>query len=329
MKDFPNKRLHIATIGAGRMARGIALSYCMAGHAATILDIKSRSASDQDMLKSEIYAEIEKELHFLAELELFSGEKISDMLKLVNVTFANENMTELVFDLVFEAVPEHEEAKKQAFGWMSKYLQNSCVVASTTSTFLVSELSCWLSNPSRFANAHWLNPAHLMPLVEISCGEESSDETIEHLSDCLKAVGKVPIVMKSTPGYIVPRIQALALNEAARLVEEGVASAEDIDKAIRTGFGVRYAVLGMLEFIDWGGGDILYYASDYMSKAIDADRYQAPDIVKDNMHQNRNGLKDGEGFFDYKSMDIDAYRRDRLSSFISLLKHLSLPPETL
>ena len=271
-------------------------------------------------------------MRFLAELELFAAEKIGDMLKLVNVVFAGEGAditSDLAFDLVFEAVPEHAEAKKQAFDWMSKNLADDCVIASTTSTFLVSELSGWLSHPSRFANAHWLNPAHLMPLVEISRGEESSDETINHLRMCLEAVGKVPVVMKSTPGYIVPRIQALAMNEAARLVEEGVASAEDIDKAIRTGFGVRYAVLGMLEFIDWGGGDILYYASDYMSKAIDADRYRAPDIVQKNMHENRQGLKDGEGFFDYKSIDTDAYRRQRLAAFIGLLKHLNLPPETL
>jgi 3-hydroxybutyryl-CoA dehydrogenase len=80
----------------------------------------------------------------------------------------------------------------------------------------------------------------------------------------LEGIGKVPVVCAATPGFIVPRIQALAMNEAARMVEEGVASAEDIDKAIRYGFGFRYAVLGLLEFIDWGGGDILYYASRHL-----------------------------------------------------------------
>ncbi len=87
------------------------------------------------------------------------------------------------------------------------------------------------------------------------------------------------------PGYIVPRIQALAMNEAARMVEEGVASAEDIDKAIKYGFGFRFAVLGLLEFIDWGGGDILYYASRYLTGALGSERYAAPEIVERNMNE--------------------------------------------
>ncbi len=99
----------------------------------------------------------------------------------------------------------------------------------------------------------------------------------------LESIGKVPVVCAARPGYIVPRIQALAMNEAARMVEEGVASAEDIDKAINYGFGFRFAVLGLLEFIDWGGGDILYYASRYLKGALGSERYRAPEIVERNM----------------------------------------------
>jgi 3-hydroxyacyl-CoA dehydrogenase len=87
----------------------------------------------------------------------------------------------------------------------------------------------------------------------------------------------------------VPRIQALAMNEAARMVEEGVASAEDIDKAIKYGFGFRFAVLGLLEFIDWGGGDILYYASRYLTGALGSERYAAPEIVERNMAEGAAG----------------------------------------
>lgn len=117
------------------------------------------------------------------------------------------------------------------------------------------------------------------------------------------------------------------MNEAARLVEENVASAEDIDKAIRTGFGVRYAILGLLEFIDWGGGDILYYASDYLGKTVDPARYQAPNIIHDNMKNGRNGIADGQGFYDYADRDVENYRRERISSFVGLLHHLKLAPK--
>jgi 3-hydroxyacyl-CoA dehydrogenase len=93
------------------------------------------------------------------------------------------------------------------------------------------------------------------------------------------------VVCNPVAGYIVPRIQALAMNEAARMVEVGVASAEDIDTAVRVGFGLRFSVLGLLEFIDWGGGDILYYASRYLSGAL-APRFESPQVIADNM-QNR------------------------------------------
>ena len=114
--------------------------------------------------------------------------------------------------------------------------------------------------------------------------------------------------------------------EAARMVEEGVATAEDMDKATRYGFGFRFAILGLLEFIDWGGGDILFHASNYMTKATGEDRFAAPQIVKDNMAQGRNGLRDGQGFLDYENMDVPAYQSERLAAFVAMLGHLGKMP---
>ena len=138
----------------------------------------------------------------------------------------------------------------------------------------------------------------------------------------------MPVVCKASPGYIVPRIQALAMNEAARMVEEGVATPEDLDKAIKYGFGFRFAVLGLLEFIDWGGGDILYYASRYLAKSLGNDRYVAPEIVERNMREGRIGLRTGQGFLNYDNLDLDAYRRERLKAFVAMLGQLDLihPP---
>jgi len=134
----------------------------------------------------------------------------------------------------------------------------------------------------------------------------------------------VPVVCAASPGYIVPRIQALAMNEAARMVEEGVASADEIDKAIKYGFGFRFAVLGLLEFIDWGGGDILHYASRYLTGALNSDRYAAPDIIGRNMAEEKIGLSTRQGFLDYSGMDVDAYRDGRLKAFVDLLQHFEL-----
>jgi 3-hydroxybutyryl-CoA dehydrogenase len=112
------------------------------------------------------------------------------------------------------------------------------------------------------------------------------------------------------------------------MVEEGVASAAEIDKAVKYGFGLRFAVLGLLEFIDWGGGDILYYASRYLTTALDNERYAAPEIVERNMREGHIGMKSGRGFFDYGQIDLESYRLERLGSFAGLLRDLGLvrPP---
>jgi 3-hydroxybutyryl-CoA dehydrogenase len=190
----------------------------------------------------------------------------------------------------------------------------------------VNELAAMITRPQRFLNAHWLNPAHLMPLVELSVGSETAPDVTKRVRAILTSLGKVPVVCSASPGYIVPRVQALAMNEAARLVEEGVASAEDVDTAVRVGFGLRFAVLGLLEFIDWGGNDILYYASGHLSRTIDAQRFRAPTIIERNMRSGRNGVREGEGFYDYKDVDVGAYRAERLERFVRLIQHLGLLP---
>jgi 3-hydroxybutyryl-CoA dehydrogenase len=202
------------------------------------------------------------------------------------------------------------------------------IIASTTSTILVNDLAGAVEAPERFLNAHWLNPAFLMPLVELSPGARTDPAVTARLKALLEGIGKVPVVCAARPGFIVPRIQALAMNEAARMVEEGVASAEDIDKAIKYGFGIRYAVLGMLEFIDFGGGDVLYYASRYLTEALGNIRYAAPPIIERNMREGNVGLKTGRGFLDYECLDIEVYRRQRLGALVGMLRFLGLtrPP---
>ena len=230
--------------------------------------------------------------------------------------------------LLFEGVPEVVELKRGVLGAASKAVGPEVIIASTTSTILVDDLSNAIEHPERFLNVHWLNPAYLIPLVEISPGKVTEPAVVTRVKTLLEGIGKVPVVCAATPGFIVPRIQALAMNEAARMVEEGVASAEEIDKAIRYGFGFRYAVLGLLEFIDWGGGDILYYASRYLEGALGSDRYRAPDVISNNMRDGRIGLRTGAGFLDYSGLKVDEYREKRLAELVNMLRHIGLvrPP---
>ena len=168
-------------------------------------------------------------------------------------------------------------------------------------------------------NAHFLNPAFLVPLVEVSPHAGTDQTVTDRLVALLEGAGKVPVICAASPGYIVPRIQALAMNEAARLVEEGVASAEDVDKAVRYGFGLRFAVLGLLEFIDWGGLDSLYYASGYMQNTMKSDRFAAPDIIKAKMDAGETGMAVGKGMYNYEGHDIDAFRQKKLRQFTEML----------
>jgi 3-hydroxybutyryl-CoA dehydrogenase len=222
-------------------------------------------------------------------------------------------------DLIFEAVPETLEAKRDAFARICRIASKEAILASTTSTILVTDLVPLVTHPGRLLNAHWLNPAYLIPLVEISVHPASDKAVIEKLKQLLEAAGKVPVVCGPTPGFIVPRLQALIMNEAARMVEEGAASAEDIDKATRYGLGLRFSAIGVVEFIDYGGNDILYYASRYLAEKVSAERYTAPEIVQRLMREGNLGLKTGQGFYDYRGRDGRAYRKDVLARTLAAL----------
>ncbi len=318
----------VGLVGAGRMGRGIAVSFAMAGTKSVLIDLKDRRAEEFTAMDAQIKTEMEADLGFLAELGLFEHEHVSTIAQRVSLLTA-ENAARIAGDipLFFEGLPEVLSAKQVCLERLCAHAGADAIIASTTSTMPVDDLAEFVTSPDRFVNAHWLNPAHLMPLVEVSQGDATSDATVERQLGWLKAAGKVPVCMKASPGYIVPRIQALAMNEAARMVEEGVASAEDIDKAVKVGFGLRFAVLGLTEFIDWGGGDILYYADQYLSETLDKNRFQTPEIIKDNMKNNRNGLRDGVGFYDYREVDVSAYRKRRMSDFVGILKFMKLIPK--
>jgi 3-hydroxybutyryl-CoA dehydrogenase len=319
----------IACLGAGRMGRGIAVAFAYAGHGVTIIDVKPRSPDQFAALEGEALGEIRKTLASLARFGLLTDNDADAIAARVSVVPA-QNAAAALADaaIVFEGVPEVVDLKREVLAAASKLVGPDVIIASTTSTILVDDLSGAVEHPRRFLNVHWLNPAYLIPLVELSPGAATDPAVTARVKTLLEGIGKVPVVCAATPGYIVPRIQALAMNEAARMVEEGVASPEDIDKAIRYGFGFRYAVMGLLEFVDWGGGDILYYASRYLEGALGSDRYRAPEVISRNMQEGRIGMRTGAGFLDYSGLDVDAYREQRLAALVDLLRHFGLarPP---
>ena len=320
-----NARERIACLGAGRMGRGIAVVFAYAGHPVTVVDFKQRPKADFGKLAGAALGEVKRTLESLAKLGLFDAALVDTIAARLAVVPQGKAAAALSSaDVIFEGVPEVLDIKREALKRCSELAGDKPIIASTTSTILVDDLSSAVANPERFLNAHWLNPAYLVPLVEMSPGARTAPQITEKLKTLLERIGKVPVVCAARPGYIVPRIQALAMNEAARMVEEGVASPEELDKAIKYGFGFRFAVLGLLEFIDWGGGDILYYASRYLTSALDNPRYTAPDIIERNMREGHIGLTTRQGFLNYEGLDLDAYRAERMKAFIGMLGFLGL-----
>ncbi len=326
--NLESTQINLSVIGIGRMGCGIALSFAYAGYAVSLVDSEDRTQQKFDALIQSTLPAIHADLEFLKGVGSVSEQQATEILRRIRIV-AKADAGDCLgkADFVFEAVSEIAEIKKSTYAWLNETASEQAIFASTTSTMLANTLAEFVENKTRFSNAHWLNPAYLMPLIEISPSENTSEQTVGRLKALFEKIGKVPVVCAASPGYVVSRLQALVLNESARMVEEGVASAEDIDKAVRVGFGVRYAILGMLEFVDWGGGDILYYACNYLADNIDQQRFAPAEIVKQNMQNNRNGLRDGQGFYDYKDRDIDAYRNEKLAAFVGLLKHLELMPK--
>jgi 3-hydroxybutyryl-CoA dehydrogenase len=311
-----------AAVGAGRMGRGIALAFAWAGHRIALVDLKPRSAAAWAALRAEARGEIRASLESLAQLGVLRADQVDMLAARVQMVPADGAAAALAAaELVFEGVPERLDAKREAFAQLSRLCRPDAILTSTTSSILVTQLAALVAHPERFLNIHWLNPAYVIPVVELSTHAGTAPAVLERAKALLESIGKLPVVCGPTPGYIVPRLQALVMNEAARMVEEGAATAEEIDKATRYGLGLRFAALGVVEFIDFGGADILHHASREMAASIDAARYRAPAIVDRLVAEGRLGLKSGSGFYDYQGRDLGAYRSDVLARTLGMLKH--------
>jgi len=311
------------------MGRGIAIAFAYAGHRISLIDLRPRGDEAWHKLRSEAQAEIESSLSGLAQLGMINAAQVRTIAARVDFVNAAEAPAALAAaELVFEGVPETLDAKREAFEHINRHCKDDAILTSTTSSILVTQLATLVRRPERFLNMHWLNPAYVIPVVELSCHADTDPAVLARTKALMEGIGKLPVVCGAAPGYIVPRLQALVMNEAARMIEEGAATAEEIDKATRYGLGLRFAALGVVEFIDFGGCDILHHASREMSSSIDRGRYTAPAIVDRMVEEGRLGLKSGSGFYDYEGRDVAAYRRDVLSRTLGMLKHAGLwrPP---
>jgi 3-hydroxybutyryl-CoA dehydrogenase len=307
-----------AILGAGRIGRQIALSFALGGWHVLLVDLKDRSVADSERVLADARREIARDVVLMADEQVIGDDEAVRALERIEERVGLGDLSGCAF--VQEALPESVDLKRAAFKRLAGGLSPDAIVASTSSTISPSHLADAVERPERFLVAHWLNPAHIIPLVEVVAGPHTTPAIVEHTLRLLERLGKTPVRCADSPGFIGPRMQVLLMNEAVRLVEEGVATPEDVDRAFRAGMGFRYASIGIFEFIDWGGVDILYRASRYLSEALGQERFNPARLVEQKMAYNELGPKTGRGFFDYSGDKRDTFEAAKIRLLLQRLK---------
>ena len=304
----------VAVLGPGRIGRPIAVTFALGGARVLLIDLKPRTAVERAAVVADARREMERDLTLMAEERVIAPSEVAPALDRVEPRADLDGLADCAF--VQEALPESVPLKREMLTRLAGHLSREAIVASTSSTISPSRLADALDHPERFLVAHWLNPAHVIPLVEVVLGPETKDEVVTATIARLERLGKVPVRCADSPGFIGPRLQVLLMNEAVRLIEEGVASPEDVDRAFRAGMGFRYGAIGIVEFIDWGGVDILHRASRHLTEALGDERFRPARLVDEKIAKNELGPKTGRGFFDYTGPARDRFETDKMRALL-------------
>jgi 3-hydroxybutyryl-CoA dehydrogenase len=308
----------VAVIGAGRIGRQIALACALGGCRVVLADVKARPAGEARAVLAEARREIARDLGLMAEEGLVEQPEVAPTLDRIEDRPGLDGAGGAAF--VQEALPESPALKREILGRLAGRIADDAIVASASSTISPAHLAGAVPRPERFLVAHWLNPAHVIPLVEVVPGAATDAAVVDQALAFLERLGKTPVRCGDAPGFIGSRMQALLMNEAVRLVEEGVATPQDVDRAFRAGLGFRYATVGLFEFIDWGGVDVLYHASRFLAEARGEERFRPPRLVEEKMARNELGPKTGRGFFDYGGATRERFETDRVRALLRQLR---------
>jgi 3-hydroxybutyryl-CoA dehydrogenase len=214
---------------------------------------------------------------------------------------------------VIESAPENMAFKQELFARLDAIAKPTAVLASNTSGLSITAIATNCQRPERVLTTHFWNPPHLMPLVEIVCGEKSDPSLAEALRILLAECGKKPVIVKrDTPGQLGNRLQMALVREAAHIIEAGIADAEAIDEVVRSGFGLRMPVYGLLEHMDIVGLEMSGSIVEYVSTDLYSEK-RAPQLIRDKLAAGETGVKAGRGFHDWSTKDAEQIkaRRDR------------------
>lgn len=290
----------VAVIGAGLMGHGIAIEFALAGY-----DVRLHSRSEESLERArEMIGDGLERLRDLGRVSEQQAESVPGLVRM------STDLGELVgdADLVIESIYEDIDAKTKLFAQLSELCPDRTILASNTSSFLPSRLAAATTRPEKVINAHFLNPPFFVPLVEVVPTEETSKETTSVVMELLTTLGKQPILVeREAPGFVASRLQMALLREALWLVENEVASAEDVDKAISAGLGRRWATAGVLQVLEVAGWDLISrVAADVFPHLSNADD---PALLLEMVERGDIGVKVGKGFYDWTPEKAEELRR--------------------
>lgn len=301
---------NIAVIGAGRMGHGIALTYAVGGRQVSLYDV------DEETLAQSI-ERIDSVLATLADAgHISTADAETAREHITTVPDLSECVADA--DFVTEAVAEDLEIKQAVFDRLDDLAPDDAILATNTSGLSIDDIGAPVDDQGRVLGTHWFNPPYIVPLVEIVKGSETRDGPVESTYDLLESVSKTPVIVeKDIPGFIGNRIQTAMSYEAFSLLERGVATPEDIDKAVKAGFGFRLPIMGIFEKMDQSGLGIHHKVEKQLM--ADLDRGTEPNaVITELIERGETGTQTGKGVYDWTGVDVDAIKRERDQALLSL-----------
>lgn len=280
---------NVGIIGAGTMGIGIAQVAATNGCKVWVYDANAKQVETATV-------GLEKTLTKLVDKQKISSEKMVEILS--NISIAAELKDFKDCELVIEAIIENKEIKTKVFTELERHVSESCVIASNTSSISITSLGAELQKPERFIGIHFFNPAPLMPLVEIIPSLLTEKSLAEKMYSLMKEWGKVPVIAKDIPGFIVNRIARPFYGEGLRIVEENIATVEQVDDAMKTLGNFK---MGPFELMDLIGVDVNFSVTKTVYNEYFYDPKYKPSLLQQRMSEAKlHGRKTGKGFYDYK-----------------------------
>jgi len=297
-----------AVIGTGTMGPGMGAVLARAGIETALYDV-STEALDRARAASELAAGVLDRLGAVRE----DGGSLRFETDLEGALDGS--------DLVLEAVPEKLELKQEVFPQFEDVVAPEAVLASNTSGIPITKIASVCRHPERVVGLHWSNPPHLIPMIEVIPGEQTSQETVEAASELVRRIGYHPVVEKEVAGFVENRILYAILRECLDLVDRGIIDPEGLDLNVRWGIGYKLAVIGPMELLDMAGLDIYNAVGSYLNPDLSTSG-EVSSTIRDLIDKNRLGMKTGGGIYDYTPEQIDELRAKRAAKLVAVRKAL-------